>query len=142
MSCQKKNNSSAKKHGFSRTRLHNIWIGLKQRRYGGNTQICEEWKDFLVFKDWADSNGYEEHLTIDRIRTNVGYCPENCQWITREENAGKDKAIFTDDMKPYLFKMRKELGMTQREFAQHIDVSRNTIQRLEKQVKQQLKQQR
>lgn len=136
MSCQKTGNSNAKKHGGVGTRLYNIWVGLKHRKYGGNTSICFEWKDFSVFRDWALNNGYRDDLTIDRIRNNIGYCPENCQWITRQENAGKDKKIFDDDMKPYLFKMRKDLGMTQREFANHLDVSRNTIQRLEKQVKQ------
>ena len=136
MSCQKTGNSNATKHGGARTRLYGIWCGLKYRRYGGDTSVCNDWEDFTVFRDWALSNGYESHLTIDRVRNNIGYCPENCQWITRAENAGKDKRIFTEEMKPVLFKMRKDLGMTQRAFAEHLDVSRNTIQRLEKQVKQ------
>jgi len=136
MSCQKKGNSNARKHGGTNTRLYGIWAGLKHRRYGGNTSVCDDWVDFTAFRDWALLNGYENHLTIDRVRTSIGYCAENCQWITRAENAGKDKKIFSEEMKPVLFKMRKDLGMTQREFASHLDVSRNTIQRLEKQQKQ------
>ena len=33
------------------------------------------------------ANGYQENLTIDRIDSNKNYCPENCRWITREQNS-------------------------------------------------------
>lgn len=33
------------------------------------------------------SNGYEEHLTIDRINVNGNYEPSNCRWITLEKQA-------------------------------------------------------
>lgn len=78
-------------HGMSKTRLNNIWSGMKNRcsnpksgsyrHYGGRgITICEEWLDFIAFKDWALSNGYQENLTLDRIDVNQNYCPENCKW--------------------------------------------------------------
>lgn len=81
-------------HGMSKTRLNNIWLGMKNRclnsksvsyrHYGGRgITICEEWLDFIVFKDWALSNGYQENLTLDRIDVNQNYCPENCKWSNR-----------------------------------------------------------
>lgn len=139
MSCQKKGNSSARKHGKSKTRLHNIWIGLKQRRYGNGIYVCDEWGDFEVFEDWATNNGYMDHLTIDRIDNDGGYCPDNCQWITREENAKKDKEIFSDERKIRIYNTRRLLGITQREAANMLCVSRNTIQRAEKYAKQVMK---
>lgn len=89
------------KHGKCHSRLYNIWSGMKQRcfnpnatkyeLYGGRgITVCEEWKDdFQAFYDWAMSNGYEEHLTIDRIDSDMNYEPNNCQWITLSENGRK-----------------------------------------------------
>lgn len=43
----------------------------------------------LLFEKWALNNGYHDDLTIDRIDSDKDYCPENCQWISLEDNARK-----------------------------------------------------
>lgn len=48
--------------------------------------VCEDWHDYLNFKEWALNNGYNEKLEIDRKDNNKGYNPENCRFITRIEN--------------------------------------------------------
>ena len=41
------------------------------------------------------SNGYDDTLTIDRIRVTGNYCPSNVQFISNNVNAGKDKIKIT-----------------------------------------------
>ena len=136
MSCQKKGNKNATKHGDYKTRLYRIWLGLKHRKYGTyKPKVCEEWKDFSRFKAWAESNGYSDSLTIDRIDNRGDYSPNNCRWITHEENSAKDKRIFTHSEKIALCEERPRLGLTQIEMAKMLGVSRNTIQRMERDIK-------
>lgn len=61
------------------------------RWYGGKgICVCKEWLDCpKLFEEWAMSNGYMDNLTIDRIDSSKDYCPENCQWITMEDNSRK-----------------------------------------------------
>ena len=137
MSCQKKGNSCARKHGAYKTRLYHIWVGLSHRRYKSyDPEVCEEWKkSFPAFEKWAHENGYSDNLTIDRIDNKKGYSPDNCQWIEPAENAAKDKRLFTREQKEKIFRDRKQSGLTQIEMAKLLGVSRNTIQRLEREVK-------
>lgn len=86
-------------HGLKNTRLYRIWHGMKCRccnptdakfhMYGGKgVKICSQWiYDFQSFYNWALLNGYSDDLTIDRINSSGDYCPENCRWLTRGDNA-------------------------------------------------------
>lgn len=94
-------------HGDSKkgqiTHLYMIWCGMRYRcgspnnqsyiRYGAKgIKVCDEWNNkengYKNFKEWAYNKAdppYQDGLSIDRIDCDIGYCPENCRWLTQEE---------------------------------------------------------
>lgn len=88
----------AKTHGLSRHPLYHVISDAIDRchnpkaqeyhRYGARgITVCEEWRENRErFIEWAVSNGYAKGLTIDRIDNNRGYAPDNCRFVTQQEN--------------------------------------------------------
>lgn len=96
------------KHGKRNTSLYNVYYGMKSRCYNNNNPryidyggrgitICDEWlTDFVVFCNWAISNGYQEGLQLDRIDNDGNYEPSNCRWVdikTQGRNKRNNKYI-------------------------------------------------
>ena len=124
---QKENASKASKtHGGTKTRLYNLYKGMKQRctnlnspaykYYGGRgIVICDEWlNDFQKFKDWCLNNQYSDEKSIDRIDPNGNYCPENCRWVSFEKqqnNKLNSAFISINDQKKTVAEWAKENGI-------------------------------
>lgn len=94
-------------HGYAKHPLYAVWTMIKQRCenpqnkgykwYGAKgIDVCEEWsKSVVPFIEWAEANGYEPGLSIDRIDVHKGYYPENCRWITlQEQNSNRTTTHF------------------------------------------------
>lgn len=95
-------------HGMSRTRLYNIWNGIKDRcnnpkfkdypYYGGRGityhPSFETFEGFLA----GIPDGYSDDLTIDRINTDGNYEPGNLRWASRmvQGSNKRNNVIVTD----------------------------------------------
>ena len=56
--------------------------------YGGRgIAVCKEWHNIEVFEKWANENGFQIGLTLERKDVNGNYCPENCTWATKKQQA-------------------------------------------------------
>lgn len=112
--------------GIKNVRILQIFVLMKSRCYNKNDKsfkfyggkgirICDEWiENPKLFEQWSIENGYMEGLTIDRIDVNGDYCPENCRWITLQDNARYKSTtiiIDVDGIKKSGKEWAKELGL-------------------------------
>jgi hypothetical protein len=114
------------KHNETRTRLYNIWKSMRRRcqessnkryaRYGGRgIVVCEEWQDYLVFRDWALANGYNDTLSIDRIDNNGNYTPSNCRFsdvVTQNNNRSINHRIIFNGELYTIAELAKMFGLS------------------------------
>ena len=84
----------------TKNRLYGVWANMKQRCNSPNhmaykwcggrgVKVCEQWNakhGFPAFLEWAQSNGYSDSLTIDRINNDGNYEPSNCRWVSLGDN--------------------------------------------------------
>lgn len=128
------------KHGdalcMHRSRLYKIWAAMKRRCYnphcdafpyygGKGVKVCPEWMRYESFKEWAQSNGYANNLSIDRIDSNGDYEPSNCQWIPMSENIGRAKR-YPDSVRQQAFAML-DAGEKQTVIAEALGITRITL---------------
>jgi len=119
-------------HGMTKTKLYNSYRAMKERcynnnyhhfhRYGGRgIKVCDDWlDDFINFKNWAIENKYKESLTIDRIDKDKNYEPNNCRWITiqeQQENKCSVIVVCIDGIKDTIKGHSERLGIKHKTLA-------------------------
>lgn len=111
-------------HGQSKTPLYRQWKGMNLRCnnpethnykwYGGKgVRVCPEWEDdFLAYKAWADANGYNPGLELDRIDENGHYGPDNCRFVTKKANIRNRDRGWSDELDAKLVAAAKDMGVS------------------------------
>lgn len=91
-------------HGMAHSRLTRILAGAVQRChnpkskpfkwYGGRgITVCDEWRNSVAtFIAWANNNGYNPSLELDRKDNHGNYDPINCRWVSRRVNANNTRS--------------------------------------------------
>lgn len=125
-------------HGESKSRLHAVWRSMRSRvgpsAYGKNyknyhlngIRVCDDWDDYLKFKEWAMSHGYRKGLFIDRRNYGGDYCPDNCRWIDSVESSRNRKSVLPIDQVIEIKKMISS-GLSAKEIASWFKISDDRV---------------
>lgn len=140
--CYNRSKTTGLKHGQSRTKLYRVWAGMKNRCHTSNSRVSKwyhdkgvsvykEWETFEPFYEWSMTHGYKEGLTIDRIDYDGNYEPDNCRWVTiQQQSYNTSRNIkLTYDGKTYCMQQwAKILGVNKNTFWRYIRVKHMSIQ--------------
>lgn len=113
-------------HGKSKTTEHHIWQNIiyrchnensrQYKDYGGRgIKVCQRWLD--SFENFLEDMGPRPSLkhTVDRFPDNNGcYCPENCRWATKKEQANNrrdNRPLTFNGITKFLCEWSQELGI-------------------------------
>lgn len=120
------------KHGVckkGKTKTYHVWVKMRQRCnnanagdykwYGGRgIKVCERWNDYALFLE--DMGEKPEGYSIDRVDVNGNYCPSNCKWIPKKEQAKNNQKNY--DKENFLYPYKGET-ITLKVLSQLIGVS-------------------
>jgi hypothetical protein len=123
------------KHSDCHSKLYRVWDAMVRRchnpnhrafaSYGGRgIWVCEEWRDYRNFKAWADSSGYAQGLTIDRIDNDNGYAPGNCRWATRKQQQNNRRCcvyVEHDGQRLTLTEWSEAFGVPRQSVRKHLE---------------------
>lgn len=127
------------KYAAKGSKLHNIYVGMKQRCYDRNAvnyhnyggrgiKVCKAWMNFDNFAKWALDNGFSPGLELDRIDNNGDYKPNNCRFVTRSKNQRNKRTNIHTPKDIIQIRLRYAAGgVTMEELAKEFNDSKGNI---------------
>ena len=126
-------------HGLSRHPLYFVWKNMIRRcsiptanryeRYGGRgIAVCQEWENISPFVSWAEKNGWEPGLQLNRINNDENYSPLNCNFVSVKENTRNRKSTkLTQEIVDYIRQSVSSGEHKQIEMARMFNISPVTV---------------
>jgi hypothetical protein len=116
---------------YANTPIYKTWSNMMHRAGKlsayKNVSVCEEWKVFLVFKEWAENNGYSDNLTLDRIDNDGNYEPDNCEFVSLSYNTVKRRNVKLDFDKAEQIRNFHRSGISKKELSEMYGVGHRQI---------------
>lgn len=125
------------KHRASKTAEFRTWANMRTRcfnkhatqypHYGGRgITVCERWNDFEAFL--ADMGVRpSQHHTLERVDNDGDYCPQNCKWTSRSEQAKNRRTTKLTAEAVNEIRGRAEYGEQHRSLGRRFGVQFRTI---------------
>lgn len=124
--------------GRTKRTLNATWKGMRKRCCSWNRHnaknyhdkgiaVCERWtKCYWCFADDMGPRPTPNH-TIERIKNEIGYSPENCRWATRTEqnqNQGKNVILILNGERVVMAEAARRIGGGQKTLAEAVERAR------------------
>lgn len=101
------------------------WKSIKQRCLNPKAQayknygkrgigVCKQWMTFEPFLEWCLHHGWKKGLDLDRIDNNGDYTPDNCRFVTRQQNVNNRRCTLwldIDNEKKTVNEWAREIGV-------------------------------
>ena len=100
------------KHGLCSHKLYSVYYNMRARCYykkhkqyndygGRGIRVCIRWrKSVKSFYKFCINNGWNKNLQINRINNDGNYTPDNCDFVTKPENA-RNRRMYKNNTSGY-----------------------------------------